>query len=70
MVLARQLTDLSLADIARAMGNKNHTTVLAACRKWQRLVKNGTEVTWTDRASRRTMSAEALLAHLKERIRR
>ena len=70
MVLARQLTDLSYADVARAMGNKNHTTVLAACRKWHELVKNGTEVTWADGASRRTMSAEALLAHLKERIRR
>jgi len=70
MVLARQLTDLSYADVARAMGNKNHTTVLAACRKWHELVKNGTEVTWADGASRRTMSAEALLTHLKERIRR
>ncbi len=70
MVLARQLTDLSYADVARALGNKNHTTVLAACRKWQKLVKNGTEVTWTEGTSRRTMSAEALLAHLKERIRR
>jgi chromosomal replication initiator protein len=70
MVLARQLTDLSYADVARTMGNKNHTTVLAACRKWHELVKNGTEVAWADGASRRTMSAEALLAHLKERIRR
>ena len=69
MVLSRQLTDLSYADIARALGNKNHTTVLAACRKWHELVKNGTEVTWADGASRRTMSAEALLGHLKERIR-
>jgi len=69
MVLARQLTDLSYADVARAMGNKNHTTVLAACRKWRELVKNGTEVTWADGTTRRTMSAEALLAHLKERIR-
>jgi len=69
MVLARQLTDLSYADIARAMGNKNHTTVLAACRKWHELVKNGTEVAWADGSSRRTMSAEALLTHLKERIR-
>lgn len=68
MVLARELTDLSYADIARAMGNKNHTTVLAACRKWHQLVKDGTEVVWADRTSRRAMSAEALLAHLKERI--
>ena len=69
MVLARDLTDLSFADIARAMGNKNHTTVLAACRKWQRLVHDGAEVSWHDRNAVRAMSAESLLAHLKERIR-
>lgn len=69
MVLAREMTDLSFADIARGMGNKNHTTVLAACRKWQRLVKSGGQVAWNDRTSRRTMSAEALLEHLRERLR-
>jgi len=70
MVLARDLTDLSLSEIARALGSKHHTTVLSACQKWQRLASNGTEVTWTDRNERRTMSAQALLDHLKERIRR
>ncbi len=68
MVLARELTDLSYADIARLMGGKNHTTVLAACRKWGHLVKHATEVRWTDRTDHRAMSAEALLEHLKERI--
>ncbi|MEA3367030.1 MAG: chromosomal replication initiator protein DnaA [Planctomycetota bacterium] len=68
MVLARELTDLSLSEIARGLGSKHHTTVLAACRKWQQLVANGTEVTWTDRDQRRTMSAEALLAHLRQQI--
>ena len=68
MVLARDLTDLSLSEIARGLGSKHHTTVLSACRKWRRLVAGGTEVTWTDRDQRRTMSAEALLAHLKERV--
>ena len=68
MVLARELTDLSFADIARHMGGKNHTTVLAACKKWQTLVKSGTEVCWSDRTDRCTMTAESLLAHLRERI--
>ncbi len=68
MVLARELTDLSLAEIARGLGSKHHTTVLAACRKWRRLVAEGTEVTWTDRDQRRTMSAQAILDHLKERL--
>jgi len=68
MVLARQLTDLSLAEIARGLGNKNHTTVLAACRKWDHLVTKDAEVTWTDRTQRRTMSAKALLEHVKARL--
>jgi chromosomal replication initiator protein len=70
MVLARELTDLSFADIARHMGGKNHTTVLAACKKWQTLVKSGTEVRWSDRTDHRTMTAESLLAHLRERVQR
>ncbi|HUX01435.1 MAG: chromosomal replication initiator protein DnaA [Phycisphaerae bacterium] len=70
MVLAREMTDLSLAEIARLLGGKNHTTVLAACRKWRRLLQEGTEIAWTDKSDRRALSAEALLAHLRERIRR
>ena len=68
MVLARELTDLSYADIARLMGGKNHTTVLAACRKWKRLVGHREEIRWTDRTDSRAMSAEALLGHLKEQM--
>ena len=70
MVLAREMTDLSLAEIARLLGGKNHTTVLAACRKWHRLVRDGAEIAWTDKTDRRALSAETLLAHLKERLRR
>ena len=70
MVLARDLTDLSFADIARGMGGKNHTTVLAACRKWQGLVKSAAEVRWSHGAEQRSMAAESLLAYLKDRLRR
>jgi len=70
MVLAREMTELSFADIARVMGGKNPTTVLASCRKWHQLVKEGAEIRWTDRSDTRAMSAEALLAFLRERIRR
>ena len=70
MVLARDLTSLSFSEIARSLGNKNHTTVLAACRKWQTLRKSGAEVTWQDRSDTRSLPAEALVSHLKDRIRR
>jgi chromosomal replication initiator protein len=70
MVLARELTDLSFADIARGMGGKNHTTVLAACRKWQGLVKSSAEVRWSSGPDNRSMFAESLLTHLKDRLRR
>ena len=70
MVLARELTALSFAEIARLLGGKNHTTVLAACKKWQDMTRTSAEVHWLDRADRRTMTAEALLAHLRERVRR
>ena len=70
MVLGREMTDLSYSEIARLLGNKNHTTVLAACRKWQKLVAQSAEIVWSDRTDSRSMSAGTLLAHLKERIRR
>ena len=70
MVLARQMTGFSYTEIARLMGGKNHTTVLAACRKWHKLVASGAEIAWPDKTEHRSMSAEALLAHLKDRLRR
>jgi chromosomal replication initiator protein len=70
MVMARDMTQMSFAEIARALGGKNHTTVLAACRKWQELLKTSAEVRWSDRTGNRSMPAEALLAYLKDRVRR
>lgn len=37
MALAKELTHLSLPDIGEAFGNRDHTTVLHACRKIQEL---------------------------------
>jgi chromosomal replication initiator protein len=33
MYLARELTDQTLPAIGRAFGNRNHTTVLHACKR-------------------------------------
>jgi chromosomal replication initiator protein len=40
MYLCRELTDLTLADIGRQFGNRDHTTVLHACRKVASLVQS------------------------------
>jgi chromosomal replication initiator protein len=70
MVLAREMTQMSFAEIARSLGGKNHTTVLAACRKWHEMLKTSAEVRWSDRTGNRSMPAETLLAYLKDRVRR
>jgi hypothetical protein len=44
MYLARELTPLSLPQIGRRMGNRDHTTVMSGCRKIQRLVAIDPEV--------------------------
>lgn len=40
MFLCRELTDKSLVEIGREFGGRDHTTVLHACRKIERLVKD------------------------------
>jgi chromosomal replication initiator protein len=40
MLLARQLTDKSLAQVGRHFGNRDHTTVMHACRKTESLLRS------------------------------
>ena len=40
MLLARQLTSESLEQVGRHFGNRDHTTVLHACRKTESLIQN------------------------------
>jgi chromosomal replication initiator protein len=44
MYIARQITDLSLADIGGKFGGRDHTTVLHACQKIESLITNDPEV--------------------------
>ena len=50
MHLARQHTGMSYPEIGRAMGNKNHSTVIAACQRIELLVASGELVCWTHSA--------------------
>ncbi len=46
MYLARKLTDLSFPDIGKYMGNKNHATVIQACRRVERRLADDLLLEW------------------------
>lgn len=66
MFLARKHTSMSFPEIGRFMGNKNHATVILACRKIEELTKKaeGT-VSWETAAGRREISIDTLLQKLE-----
>lgn len=72
MYLARKHTSMSFPEIGRFMGNKNHATVILACRKVKGLLKDDQEkpVIWESSAGRREMKAETLLHKLESSISR
>jgi chromosomal replication initiator protein len=47
MYLARQHTGMSFPEIGRAIGHKNHSTVIAACQRVESLSNAGELVCWT-----------------------
>ena len=50
MHLARQHTGMSYPEIGRALGGKNHSTVMAACTRVKTIVASGELVCWTHKA--------------------
>jgi chromosomal replication initiator protein len=68
MYLARKHTRMSSSEIGRFMGNKNHATVLLACRKVEHLVKQNSELYWQGPAGNKVSRAKAILACLEESI--
>lgn len=70
MHLARKHTNLSFPEIARLMGNKNHTTVLLACRRIGRLLEEDAEVAWEGAAGRQSRKIRALVQCQEEQFRR
>lgn len=68
MFLARKHTDLSFPEIARMMGNKNHTTVLLACRRIGKLYDEDAEVSWPGMAGMQTRKIRELVAAQEEQL--
>jgi chromosomal replication initiator protein len=68
MYLARKHTRMSSCEIGRFMGNKNHATVLLACKKVEDLIKQNTEVCWQGPAGNKVAKARTILAQLEESV--
>ncbi|MCE5185135.1 MAG: chromosomal replication initiator protein DnaA [Planctomycetaceae bacterium] len=68
MYLSRRFTKMSFPDIGRAMGNKNHATVILACRKVEQYLKDNSQVKWQHKTGWRVASAEDALNALIEKI--
>ena len=66
LFLIRRHTALSYPEIGRAVGNKNHSTVLMATQRVERLVAGDATVVWKTRDGRH----EALLRGLLEQLER
>jgi chromosomal replication initiation ATPase DnaA len=59
---------MSFPEIGRAFGNKNHATVILACRKIETALKGNNEMKWRTRQGFRLADAKDILDALIEKI--
>ena len=70
MHLARQHSGMSFPEIGRAMGNKNHSTVIAACQRVENMMSGGVLLYWNTPAGPKHQSVSDVLHDLEAAIRR
>lgn len=68
MYLGREYTRMSFPEIGRLMGNKNHATVIMACRKVESLLKRNASVNWRGPNGNKIANARDIVAQLKQNI--
>jgi chromosomal replication initiator protein len=70
MYLTRKHTKMSSSEIGRVMGNKNHATVLLACKKIEELMKKNGELSWHGPTGNKISKARTVYAQLEKNISR
>lgn len=70
MYLTRKHTNMSSSEIGRVMGNKNHATVLLACKKIENLMKKNGELSWHGPSGNKVSKARTVFAQLEKNISR
>ena len=68
MYLTRKHTKMSSSEVGRAMGNKNHATVLVACKKIEGLLERNEEIHWQSPHGNKIAKAQAIIDYLEDRI--
>ncbi len=68
MYLARKHTDMSFPEIARHMGNKNHTTVILAARRIQKMLDEDGIARWQTPQGEKQMKIAGVLAQLESQL--
>ena len=66
MYLARKHTDMSFPEIGRFMGNKNHSTVILACRRISKLLQDNAMARWMTPAGQKEQNLAVLVDELEE----
>lgn len=68
MYLARKHTKMSSSEVGRFMGNKNHATVLLACKKIEDQIERNAELHWQGLAGNKISKARTIINHLEATI--
>ncbi len=68
MFLTRKHTKMSFPEIGRCMGNKNHATVLLACRKVEGYLKQNAQLRWKIANGNKISNAKKVLSQLEQSI--
>jgi chromosomal replication initiator protein len=68
MYLARKHTKMSSSEIGRLLGDKNHATVLVACKKIEEQLERNAQLNWQGPTGNRISSAQAILDQLEKSI--
>jgi len=70
MYLTRKHTNMSSSEIGRVMGNKNHATVLLACKKIEGLLQKNGDLHWNGPSGNKISKAKTVLDQLEKDIAR
>ena len=68
MYLTRKHTKMSSPEIGRLLGNKNHATVLLACKKVEQFLTQNTELHWLGPNGNKVTTARTILDQLEASI--